>query len=89
MRYEGPALKSTDRAVGLSVIGELPASDEKDLLLLGGGIIDKCRTGGREPTTPACRCDEGLETGWNCDCGARGAGMERVVVRRGAGPPVR
>lgn len=88
MRYEGPRLQSGDCAVRFSVIGELPASDE-DPILLGGIVVVECRTAGREPTTPACGFDEGLRTGWNCDCGARGAGIERVKVRRGAGPPAR
>lgn len=73
-------MERTDRAVGLSAIEGLLASDG-NLLFLGAGVIDRCRATGREPTTPGCRFDHGRGTGWNCDCGARGAGIERALVR--------
>lgn len=82
IRYDGMGLDRTDRG-GLSAKGELPASEE-DRPLLGGGIMDKCRTvgrGGREPMTPGCKPDGRGGTWWECACDAKGTGTVNVMVR--------
>ena len=72
-------LDRTDREEGLSAKGELPASEE-DRPLLGGGIMDQCRTTGRrEPITPGFKPHERGGTGWECAGGARGVGTVKAA----------
>ena len=84
IRYDGMGLDRTDREEGLSAKGELPVSEE-DRPLLGGGIMDRCRTtgrGGREPMAPGCKPVGRGGTWWDCACVARGAGTVSVMVSR-------